>query len=197
MRPRLTPSWNNSVLEAYTLTVRKYAVFSGRTSRSEFWQFVLVQTVIFVAAVILAVQIHEAFAILLALYFLGTLIPTLAAMARRLHDIGRSIGWLLLGVGLGSLCLTLALYLILSGVLSLALVLFDSMYGIPAWEHLPQYGKQELHNTLVEFAWALIGLGTIPGLIGLLLVSRLLVLLTKPAEWRVNKYGTASHLIVM
>ncbi len=191
------PIWNNPMLEAYTLTLRKYAVFSGRTSRSEFWQFVLVQTVIFVAAIILAVQIHEAFALLLVLYLLGTLIPTLAAMARRLHDIGRSIGWLLLGVGLGSLCLTLALYLILLGTFLFGVVLVDYVYGIPEWEHLPQYAKQEVHNTIVEEAWALIGLSTIPGLIGVSLVTRLLVLLTKPAEWRVNKYGTASHLIVV
>ena len=185
------------MLEAYTQTLRKYAVFSGRTSRTEFWQFVLIQTVIFVATLILAVQIHEAFAILLALYLLGTFIPTLAAMARRLHDIGRSIGWLLLGVGLGSLCLTLAIVLFFFGATYFALVWFDSVYGIPAWEDLPTYGKQELRNTIVGVAWVLIGLGTILGLIGVWLVIRLLVLLTKPAEWRVNKYGTASHIIVM
>ena len=185
------------MLEAYTLALRKYVVFSGRTSRSEFWQFMLVQTVIFVASIILSVQIHEAFAILLAVYLLGTLIPMLAAMARRLHDIGRSIGWLLLGVGVGSLCLTLALVLIFPGILLLVLILFDSVYGIPAWDHLPQDAEQELHITLEEVAWVLIGLGTIPGSIGVSLVTRLLVLLSKPAEWRVNKYGTASHIIVM
>ncbi len=66
----------------------KYVDFSGRARRSEYWWFVL-------AYVILAIVsgfIHEYIYVIVVLAFI---LPLLAAGARRLHDIGKS-GWFLL-----------------------------------------------------------------------------------------------------
>ncbi len=64
----------------------KYVDFSGRASKSEYWWYVLF---IFVVGVILTAINHN----LAALFYLGTLLPSIAAAARRLHDTNRS-GWM-------------------------------------------------------------------------------------------------------
>ena len=66
----------------------KYADFSGRASKSEFWWFSLFQLIV----LMIAGAIGEIVYIVVAL---GLLLPGLAVGARRLHDIGKS-GWLLL-----------------------------------------------------------------------------------------------------
>ncbi|RZL68049.1 MAG: DUF805 domain-containing protein [Variovorax sp.] len=63
----------------------KYVDFSGRASRSEYWWFVLIY---FVASIIGAV-IHPYVQYIVILAFF---LPLLAAGTRRLHDIGKS-GW--------------------------------------------------------------------------------------------------------
>jgi uncharacterized membrane protein YhaH (DUF805 family) len=64
----------------------KYADFSGRASRSEYWWFVLAELVVLVVASL----IHRYVYVIAALGFLA---PALAVGARRLHDIDKS-GWL-------------------------------------------------------------------------------------------------------
>jgi len=64
----------------------KYADFSGRASRSEYWWFVLAEVIVLIVASL----IHEYVYLIAAL---GFLLPALAVGARRLHDIGKS-GWL-------------------------------------------------------------------------------------------------------
>ena len=65
---------------------KKYADFNGTASRSEFWWFMLF---LFVVSCVL----NFVGAVISLAFSLGTLIPSLAAGARRLHDTGRS-GWL-------------------------------------------------------------------------------------------------------
>ena len=77
--------------ESIKVCFQKYADFNGRAKRPEFWWFVLF---LFLASLALGVVSD----ILSALFSLATLIPSLAAGSRRLHDTGRS-GWLqLLGL---------------------------------------------------------------------------------------------------
>jgi len=56
----------------------RYAAFKGRATRSEYWYFLL-------------------FSIIIAL-ILTALIPSVALAIRRLHDIGKSGWWILLGI---------------------------------------------------------------------------------------------------
>jgi uncharacterized membrane protein YhaH (DUF805 family) len=77
--------------EAVKTCFSKYVDFSGRASRSEYWWFVLA----YVIVAIVAGFIHQ---VVYGLVVLAFLLPMLAAGARRLHDIGKSGWWLLLGL---------------------------------------------------------------------------------------------------
>ena len=63
------------MINAYIQVLKNYWTFSGRTKRSDFWLFVLTQSIIFVIGLILS-DVHDAFGVLLALYFAGTLLLT-------------------------------------------------------------------------------------------------------------------------
>ena len=75
---------------------QKYAVFSGRASRSEFWWFALFTfiggIVTSVADVMILGYISEDWGPLNIIFSIITTLPGIAVGARRLHDINRS-GW--------------------------------------------------------------------------------------------------------
>lgn len=73
--------------EAIKSVFTKYATFSGRARRSEFWYFFL-----FNFLVSLVLSLIPFLSILSSLWALAVLIPTLAVTVRRFHDIGKS-GW--------------------------------------------------------------------------------------------------------
>jgi len=107
--------------------LRKYAVFSGRARRLEFWSFLLFVWV--VSAVLLwlsmgpvsrfvagdypdyllqyyATTSREPWATIAAIFSAAMVIPGIAVMVRRLHDIDRSGWWSLIGLTVvGSLIL--------------------------------------------------------------------------------------------
>jgi uncharacterized membrane protein YhaH (DUF805 family) len=76
----------------------KYAVFTGRASRSEFWWFALLQVLVTVAVAIVGTAItgdgsnRVAAATLQLVAVLGLVLPSLAVLVRRLHD-GNYSGW--------------------------------------------------------------------------------------------------------
>ncbi len=67
----------------------KYADFSGRAARSEYWWF-------FLFIVLVSIGLSMVSPIISGLFSLGTLIPSIAAAARRLHDTNRSGWWQLI-----------------------------------------------------------------------------------------------------
>lgn len=88
----------------HTCLVDKYATFSGRATRSEYWyfglfNFLVCSGIIFLGVMMAVILRSELIAIgcivLYGLYLLGVFIPTIAVSARRLHDKGNS-GWFLL-----------------------------------------------------------------------------------------------------
>lgn len=78
-------------IDAIKTCFSKYADFSGKASRSEFWWWVLF---VFIGSVIFGVISEK----LSLVFSLATLLPYIAVTARRLHDIDKS-GWMQL-VGL-------------------------------------------------------------------------------------------------
>ena len=73
-------------VEAVKICFTKYADFNGCASRPEFWWWVLFT---FVASALLQTVSRD----LSGLFSIGTLVPSIAVGARRLHDMDRS-GWL-------------------------------------------------------------------------------------------------------
>ncbi|MEK7511677.1 MAG: DUF805 domain-containing protein [Patescibacteria group bacterium] len=78
----------------YLAVLKKYAVFKGRATRSEYWFFVLFNFIISIVLGIVAALIGDNFNIIGMLYGLAVLIPGIAVSVRRLHDVGKS-GWML------------------------------------------------------------------------------------------------------
>jgi uncharacterized membrane protein YhaH (DUF805 family) len=77
--------------------LKNYATFTGRARRSEYWFFVLFNTIFSVSAVvsdsILGFDTElSGYGPLSILYSLGTIVPSLAVAVRRLHDLGKT-GW--------------------------------------------------------------------------------------------------------
>ena len=75
--------------DAIRTCLSKYADFTGRATRPEYWWFVL-----FVVLVSAALSLISP--ILSGIFTLGTLLPSVAAATRRLHDTNRSGWWQLI-----------------------------------------------------------------------------------------------------
>lgn len=84
--------------EAIKICLKKYATFSGRASRSEFWYFQLfIIIIIFAYPLLLFIIMPELLQIrgaLILIFFIAISIPSYAVSCRRLHDINRSGWWL-------------------------------------------------------------------------------------------------------
>ncbi len=69
----------------------KYATFAGRAQRSEFWWFILAVNIVAIALMIIESALWG-FPVLYIIWVLGTIVPVVSAIVRRLHDTNRS-GW--------------------------------------------------------------------------------------------------------
>jgi uncharacterized membrane protein YhaH (DUF805 family) len=100
-------------MNEYIAVLKKYAEFSGRARRREYWVFVLISMVICsilslidgVMGMSCGGNIGGATGmnfdwncggILSGIYSLAVLVPSIAVAVRRLHDTGRSAWWLLM-----------------------------------------------------------------------------------------------------
>ncbi len=122
----------------YLAVLKKYADFSGRARRTEYWYFALFNLLIFVVLGIIA-GVMGSFSnanngvaatpavIIFSLYYLAVLVPSLAVSVRRLHDTGRSARWLLI-----------SLVPFIGGIWFLILLLLDSVPGANQWGPNPK-----------------------------------------------------------
>ena len=79
----------------------KYATFSGRASRSEYWFFVLFSILggivaLIIDVMILGYSIESEYTPINSIFSLVLIIPTIAAACRRLHDVNKSGWWYLI-----------------------------------------------------------------------------------------------------
>ncbi|MFT7120572.1 MAG: uncharacterized membrane protein YhaH (DUF805 family) [Neolewinella sp.] len=95
------------MIEYYKTAISKYADFTGRARRSEYWFFALGNFLIYIGLAFLGGMIAGAtgsetagIAIygLLVLFYLGIIIPTLSCGVRRMHDAGRSGWWIIVPI---------------------------------------------------------------------------------------------------
>ena len=83
-------------MDGYLKTLKKYADFSGRARRTEYWMFFLFNFVIAIGVSVVDYVLGTT-GILGLLFALAILIPSIAVGVRRLHDTDRSGWWLLIG----------------------------------------------------------------------------------------------------
>jgi uncharacterized membrane protein YhaH (DUF805 family) len=122
-----------SIIDAWKACVlTKYASFTGRARRSEFWGFVVVNAAVYVLLLLLFLVLDSSAVVLVlyAAYALAMLVPSLAAAVRRLHDTNKS-GWLLL----------IALVPIVGGLVLLFSYVSDSDEKPNDYGPSPKYGR--------------------------------------------------------
>jgi uncharacterized membrane protein YhaH (DUF805 family) len=147
--------------QAVKLGFKNYFKFSGRATRAEYWWWLLFTVL---AGIVLNVvnTLTGTMGMLVFLFELATLVPSLALGSRRLHDINRTGRWLLLFWG------SFPMAAIGGGILLVSFFLLDNF----------------LILTVLGFAMA-IGFGIL-GMIGVIV---LIVWLIKQGDEGLNKYG--------
>jgi uncharacterized membrane protein YhaH (DUF805 family) len=107
----------------YLEVLKKYAVFSGRARRKEYWFFVLFNIIIALALTFIdfstgLYDVEFEIGLLSSLYSLAVLVPSIAVTIRRLHDTGRTGWWFLI-----------AFVPIIGAIVLLVFMVFDSTPG--------------------------------------------------------------------
>jgi len=159
------PIIERSPIDYYIGAFRKYADFSGRARRSEYWWFILGDVIINTVLWFINIEL------IYFLFNLATLIPLLAVTARRLHDVGKT-GWLqLLGI-IASIVISI------SALLSLFL-------GFAGGVILFSGNSSEIGSGILGIAVIL----AILSLISVCVIIWLFILYIKDSTPGTNKYG--------
>lgn len=127
---------NFNLITAYKSMFKKYAKFNGRSRRSEYWfatlanyiLMMIVYAILYIPMIIdivnngepttATIAISGILGLLILVYALAILVPSLALSVRRLHDTGRS-GW----------CLLLSLIPFVGGIIVFVFMVLDSQPG--------------------------------------------------------------------
>ena len=125
-----------------------YGVFSGRSTREEYWMFTLIYLVVYFCLSTIAFLLNsDVLSIILTILSFAVIVPTLSITARRLHDVGRSgwwqvaplIGLVFAGIGAIQASSTLSL----AGIaLTFALAIVLLVFLIKPSDDDNQYGKK-------------------------------------------------------
>ncbi len=138
----------------YFEVLKKYADFSGRARRKEFWMFALVNFIIMIVLAVLmaistAVNGQQAsgltylLMIIFGVYYLAVLVPSIAVAVRRLHDTNKSGWWLLAGI--------IPIVNSIGGIVLLVFYCLDSEAGPNKWGPNPK-GVQAASTTATASA---------------------------------------------
>ena len=124
----------------YLQALKKYADFSGRARRKEYWFFVLFNIIISVVLTVCDVfmgtySAAASIGILTGIYTLAVLIPGIAVSVRRLHDTDRSGWWLLI-----------VLVPLIGWIVLLIFMLIDGQPGQNAYGPSPKTGDPTIAN---------------------------------------------------
>jgi uncharacterized membrane protein YhaH (DUF805 family) len=151
-------------MDWYLMVWRKYAEFDGRSRRTEYWMFTLINFLIVLALFALGgagIAISQdsggVLFIPLGIYILAVIIPGITVSVRRLHDTGKS-GWLLLLFGVLGI---IPIVGFISGIVQLVFLCTDSDPGINEYGPNPKY--PELAGMIAGYGgFTAMGLGAQP-----------------------------------
>jgi uncharacterized membrane protein YhaH (DUF805 family) len=91
-------------MQWYIDVLKKYAVFSGRARRKEYWMFVLFNVIVSIILGIIDRIIgtdygsNSGSGILSTIYSLAVLLPSIGVAIRRMHDTNRTGWWVLINL---------------------------------------------------------------------------------------------------
>lgn len=93
-------------MKYYIEAFKNCGVFKGRSSRKEYWMFVLFQvviTIIFYMALYVLLSannegLSDTIAMIFGIYCLISILPSISISVRRLHDVDKSGWWFLFGI---------------------------------------------------------------------------------------------------
>ena len=128
------------MIDYFKLALSKYAQFTGRSRRSEYWYFALGTIIITYGLQGLGMALEMSILTILGgIASLALLIPGIAVAVRRMHDVGRSGWWLLL------------VFIPLAGLVVLYWAASDSEPGANAWGPNPKTGEvADISSHLVD-----------------------------------------------
>src|SRR5207302_6213198 len=109
------------------VVLEKYADFSGRARRAEYWWFTLANVIVDVVLLILAAA-SNVFFVLLVIYWIALIVPSIAVTFRRLHDTDKS-GWFIL----------FGFVPFVGGLILLIFMVLDSTHGTNQWGTSEKY----------------------------------------------------------
>lgn len=121
----------------YLAVLKKYADFSGRARRTEYWMFALFNFIFSLVTMGLDYALGTGGGLFdnglfNIVYSLAVLIPSLAVLVRRLHDVGKS-GWMFF----------IVLIPLVGAIWLLVLLVTDSQLGTNKWGPNPKAPAEE------------------------------------------------------
>jgi uncharacterized membrane protein YhaH (DUF805 family) len=81
-------------MEYFIDAFRKYADFSGRAHRKQYWMFVLIYSLVYIVLALIDAALGSLW--LTSIFSLVIFVPSMSIGARRLHDTGRTGWWQLI-----------------------------------------------------------------------------------------------------
>jgi uncharacterized membrane protein YhaH (DUF805 family) len=122
-------------MEWMLMPFKRYAEFSGRSRRKEYWMFALFNIIVVIVLCIiegiagLSGMVAGAYGPLTAVYGLAIIVPSIAVGIRRLHDTDRSGWWILI-----------ALVPLVGGLILLYFMILDGTKGANRFGEDPKGG---------------------------------------------------------
>lgn len=183
------------MLESYKLFWTNYFNFRGRTPRRGFWQAVLGHVIVYLALLFISLIAFAnlwfgfgvAISVIMSLYRIAIVIPNLALIVRRFHDIGKKWYWL-------------ALYLWPFIIIPLFVIIafFGAMGGILADSVSDVYGYYGYYSSGIEAVAGMKLTGNIIAFSVIILITylftRIALIVYMSTSTKPNAIGETTHI---